>query len=419
MTIDDIYYAARDGNLPLLSSQLEEGSVDLNAMLEGGMQNGYDVTLPMLFTLLEYMSVNDLNRPVLDLLVAHGIDLNARVVLKNDQTVTRVPLLTYPIQIWHNEEIVAYLLEKGANPGAVKEILNRSNGHVSTSPMAYFAISAPHGERVLELLLEHGADPNQYADVYDERGFYQYLPLIYYATVEQQSLNKCTLLFRYGASPQVMLDLGKGPVRKPNFQQYLRMTYPNLTGLMNRAFEQAQAAGAVRRTAVVQQAPADMLTPHDQQREQGRPKSIAPKVTSLRRCYGKFSAYLFGNFGVLALALMIIAPLIYLGSDPEMAGIWFVMGLFPAAIALLVWLYVQGKAKRAGQSGVMGQFILDSLLMFAKVLLMMCIVFIPLAMAIGSNIQWEDRTTTGGSAVRVRSVGNGEYEDAGGKRYHE
>lgn len=419
MTIDDIYCAARDGNLPLLTSQLEEGGVDLNAMLDGGIQNGFDVSLPMLYTLLEHMSANGVNRPVLDLLVEHGIDLNARVVLKNDQMVSKIPLLTYPVEIWHNDELVAYLLEKGANPSVLKEIYNCSNGHVSTSPMTYFAITAPNGERALELLLQYGADPNQYADVYDNRGFYQYLPMIYYATVEQQSLSKCTLLFRYGASPQVMLDLGMGPVRKPNFQQYLRMTYPKLTSLMNRAFEQAQASAPVRRAAIVHQAPTASGAAHEQQREQGRPRSIAPKVTSLRRCYGKLSAYLFGNFGVLALALMVIAPLIYIGSDPEMAGIWFVMGLFPGAIALLTWMHVQGKAKKTGQAGVMGQFALDSLLMFAKVLLMMCIIFIPLAMAIGSNIQWEDRTTSGGSTVRVRSLGGGEYEDASGNRYHE
>ena len=138
-----------------------------------------------------------------------------------------------------------------------------------------------------------------------------------------------------------------------------------------------------------------------------------------RRCYGKFVAYLFGNFGILTLAFMIIAPLIFMGSDSEMAMIFFCIGLPCFAIcALLMWRVIR-KAKRYGQPlpAVIVQFILDSLLMFVRFMLMMLVVTIPLVKAIGSDIKWEQRTTSTGRRVTVKKTGEDEYEDALGNRY--
>lgn len=44
----------------------------------------------------------------------------------------------------------------------------------------------------------------------------------------------------------------------------------------------------------------------------------------------------------------------------------------------------------------------------------MMIVFIPLALAIGRNIEWEEKTTESGRTVRVHKTSDGVYEDAEG-----
>ena len=420
MTIDDIFFAARDGNLPVLTSLLEANAVDINALLDS-TDDGARVKLPMLYTLLAHMNQNGIRRDVLDLLVAHGLNVNAEVIVDRGRYVTTLPILTYAVEVWNNVAIAQYLLEKGANPCASKSIYDADTQHASNSPMLYFAISHPRGDEMLRLLLQYGADPNQYADVYDARGFYQYLPMIYYAMVEQQSMSKCTQLFLHGASPQITLVLHSGLTGKMDFKQYIHFNYPQLNNLLTESFQRAQElpAPAVRKvyTPPATRAP---LRQGEAEANHFRPdSSAAPKVRSLRRCYGKFTAYMSGNFGVMALALLVIAPLIYLKKDPEMALIWFGFGIIPGLIELFIWLHVHKKAKASGQTGVMVQFFMDSVLMFARFLLLMTVILIPLALAIGSNIQWEERTTSSGGTVRVRKTGDGEYEDASGNRYHE
>lgn len=55
--------------------------------------------------------------------------------------------------------------------------------------------------------------------------------------------------------------------------------------------------------------------------------------------------------------------------------------------------------------------------MFVKVLLCMTVVLIPLVSSITSHIEWEDRRTTSDRSVRVKKIGEGQYEDAMGNRY--
>ena len=95
------------------------------------------------------------------------------------------------------------------------------------------------------------------------------------------------------------------------------------------------------------------------------------------------------------------------------------LGLPMFAIAALVWMHVSKKVKRSGQVGAMTQFVFDSILMLAKVLCCMMIILIPLAIAIGSNIEWEEKTTESGSRVAVRRRSDGTYEDGHGNLYRE
>lgn len=141
-----------------------------------------------------------------------------------------------------------------------------------------------------------------------------------------------------------------------------------------------------------------------------------------RRCYGKFTAYLFGNFSVLAFAFCILGPVIFLfvrKEDVEVALGLFILGVPCAFIAALIWLYVKSKAKKRGLTNVMGQFALDSLLVFTKVLLMMTIILVPFVKWMGNDIQWESRKTIDGLDVVVKRTGENTFEDSLGNRYSE
>jgi|GEM_PF-6093181 len=425
MTIDDIFLAAVANDLPLLESRLSAKQVNLNQMLDAGVSNGYQTHLPLLFSVLNKMRANGVNHEVLEMLVRYGADPNGYVTLENDIESMKIPLLAYTLCDWDSVEMSEFLLTHGANPNAIKEIRHQS-GHCSTYPMLYFAIANTntHANEVLEVLLRHGADPNEYVNLYVlNGGFYQYLPPIYYSIVEQQNRQKSVLLFRYGASPHVTIEVGHGFAHKTNFQKYVQMVHPNLSSMLVSCFEVAQynlvqqpaSAAPAQQNA---KAPVSMQTiSQDMQRIQGRPNTPAPKTTSLRRCYGKFTAYAFGNFGILAISFMIFAPLIYIG-DSELPFIFFCIGLPFAAICALLWMKVSRTAKARGQTNVMGQFVLDSLIMFVRFMLLCTVILIPLALFLGSNIQWEERVTTEGYKVLVRENGDGSYVDPEGNKYN-
>ena len=119
----------------------------------------------------------------------------------------------------------------------------------------------------------------------------------------------------------------------------------------------------------------------------------------------------------MALAFGVIAPLVM--DDPDLKGGFFFIGLLCAGLCALLWLGVSRKAKarNMSQGSVFGMFVLDSFLMFLKMLLCMTVVLIPLVGSITSHIEWEERTTTSGRRVNVKKTGEGEYEDAMGRRY--
>ena len=86
-----------------------------------------------------------------------------------------------------------------------------------------------------------------------------------------------------------------------------------------------------------------------------------------------------------------------------------------ALIGLLVFM----TGKKRGQSCFFGEFITDSLLMFGKVMLCMTIILIPLVIKIGSSSgEWSYRKTTDGREIYVQKIGEGEYRDPTGQKYH-
>ena len=421
MNIDTLYNAALQGDMSELESVLQsaKGQVDINQVIDCGNVNGNDTKITLLFSVIAQMRETQINYDALDLLIKYGADVNGMVSLYDGRELIEVPILAYAIVDWNDKQLLEYFLKKGADPDIAKVTTIYGN-HKSVFPMIYMAIAIAGNAEMLKMLLKYGADPNAYVQLYvQDRGCYQALPPIYHALVECQSQVMCRYLFMYGASPQSTIDLGYGLARKMSFTKYIQFTYPELSGMLTNTFESAQGANAPK-VAGTKKKPAPVAVDNSEiARKVQSYKNEVPQVKSLRRCYGKMSAYLFGNFGILALAFMVIGPLCYIGADPAAAGALFMCGLPMFAVAALVWLHVSQKVKKSGQVGAMPQFVLDSLLMFAKVLFIMMIVFIPLALAIGRNIEWEEKKTTSGKTVRVHKTSDGVYEDAEGNVYEE
>ena len=88
ITIDDIFCAAFDCNLPLLSRLLETNAVEINTLLDSRSDDGAKVKLPILFTLLDHMNHNGIKRDGPDLLGAHGLNVNAEIIVDRGRYVT-------------------------------------------------------------------------------------------------------------------------------------------------------------------------------------------------------------------------------------------------------------------------------------------------------------------------------------------
>lgn len=422
MHIDDIYFPAAEGNLPLLRERLEMQAVDLNQLLTGNESNGFRVRLPMLFTLLEKMAGNGVNRQVLQLLVHHGADVNGFCLLENDTQTIQVPLLTYAIEIWKHAELAEVLLQLGANPDAAK-VETRGGQLHSSSPMLYFAIVSPQCDTMVPLLLRYGADPDARAIVRHAQGFCQELPMLYYAHVQQPNDAITTLLLRGGASPYVITVANGSADGRISFDHYLKVNYPHRLDALYRLCEAAQQQGPMDKyvACAPSKAPDESTLVYEQRKIERYYERMASKTAALTapRCYGFFSAFGFGNLGILALGLMVIAPLIYLSRDPVMAAIWFCMGLPFGVICTLIWLHVRGKVRRAGPPHRMSTFLLDSLLMIVKSMMFMCIITIPVGLMLASDVQWETRVTSEGEVVKVVRTGINKFADSSGREFRE
>ena len=147
----------------------------------------------------------------------------------------------------------------------------------------------------------------------------------------------------------------------------------------------------------------------------------------IKRPYGFISGYLFANFGIMGVAGVLVAILLYSegtmsAANRDKAFVGLVIGIPCLIIAALLMLYVSRKAKRSGYGDVAGEFIAYSILLFAKVLAVLSIVLIiPLFKFIFSP--WEEMVVTdsfgGRKKVALRSIGSGRYEDASGNVYEE
>lgn len=142
------------------------------------------------------------------------------------------------------------------------------------------------------------------------------------------------------------------------------------------------------------------------------------------RFYGKFRAYLFCNFGVIAIVCLALTLMFLFSDDPghlETAAGMAVITLFPALITWLIWKSVAKKVKPEERRLVFFGFFATGILVFGKLLLILTIILIPLAMRITGDTFYEYRYvssgTHAGSYVLMRCKLNGQYEDIYGNVY--
>lgn len=425
MIYDDIYNSAISGNIEQLKQILKENPDSLKEEFDAcKTADGISVKYTVVFPILDHMAGN-VRYDILDVLVENGLSFNIPVLLEDANGVaTKRPLLEYAIYVWQDLNLVRYMLEHGADANAcnVKD--------KSYTTLLWYAIMQTSGTEMLETLLKYGADPELCCKVWiEDSGVYQYLPPLYYSLVEKGDINKTICLIQYGASPQCGIDVGTGFQHNTNFRNYLKMYYPKRSSILVHAFDEAQKRPVPDVVRKKQQEKTekksvepftDFIHNSDTQQIKNHVLNAGPRVTSLKRCYTKGSAYLFGNFGILALAFCVIGPLVFWAKQELGVALGcFIVGIPCALIAYGVWGRVKKKADNSGQVQVMGQFVIDSLFLLGKILLTMTIILIPFAKAIGSDVQWAERTTSEGLHVIVKNKGDGEYEDALGNKYVE
>ena len=147
----------------------------------------------------------------------------------------------------------------------------------------------------------------------------------------------------------------------------------------------------------------------------------------IKKPYGVISGYFFANFGIAGLGGILSAIFIYFGKTPisstdrDRAFIGLVVGIPCIIMAALIMSYVTKKAKRTGYGNVAGEFISYSVILMAKVMVILSIILIPIFKFIFSS--WEERTITNAFGVKkrikVRYIGGGQYEDIEGDIYEE
>jgi len=422
---DDIHNAAVSGNVEQLKQLLIENPKSLNETFDADKTaEGVSIKYTVVFPIIDHMAGN-VKYDILDVLAENGLSFNIPVSLVDANGVTtKRPLLEYAIWIWKDLKLTQYMLEHGADPNAC----NVKDKNYTT--LLWYAIMKASGTEMLETLLKYGADPELCCKVWSEdNAVYQYLPPLFYALVEKGDMQQTICLIQYGASPQCGIDVGTGFQHNTNFRNYLKLCYPQLSSSLVQAFDKAQKLPVPDVVQKKQQKKPEkqsmesvtqVVKSNDAQQIRSHTLNAGSHVTSLKRCYTKGSAYLFGNFGILAVAFCVLAPIIFLKKqESELAMGCFIVGIPCALIAFGVWSRVKKQAAHSGQVQVMGQFVIDSILLFGKILLIMTIVLIPLAKSICSNVQWADRITNEGLRVMVKKTGDGEYEDTSGKKYTE
>lgn len=138
-----------------------------------------------------------------------------------------------------------------------------------------------------------------------------------------------------------------------------------------------------------------------------------------KKCYNKFTAYLFMNFLILGVGFGIIGPIVLAKHGFEVVLILLVIGVSCLFIALSYAVKVYMTGRRIGQRHFFKEFFIDSVIIWFKVFMVISIVLIPVALFLRSDGDWTYRKSVDGLDVMVRSNGEGEYEDAFGTKYKE
>ncbi len=238
--IDDIYTAATEQEYARLEEMLKSGEVDLNQMVDAGVNAGVRTKLPALYSIIGEMVDNDrIDYRALDLLVYYGMDLNAAVVLSCDAYAYRIPVLIYIVKTWESAELLEYFLKRGANPN-VAQVENYADGHMEQFSALYYAICECEDAALLSILLKYGADPNWLICVFEEEEAQQQLLLpLFYALIIEENYEKTRMLLQYGAKLYETMDLGPGETMP--FDQYVARVYPGYRNVLAQAQREASA----------------------------------------------------------------------------------------------------------------------------------------------------------------------------------
>lgn len=239
MDIDDIYFAAINGEKEELIRLLEADEININEMMDCGVNDGIHTKAPALFSILTTMHGSGrFNYEILEILVRYGVNLNGYVEVSNDAFTRRIPILCYAVRDWQSPDLIRYFMQRGAYPDA-RQIETYADGHTEEYPLLYFAIQFWNDCELLQILLHHGAQPNNYVVAYNyEQACRQTLPLLFYALIGQQNLAKCAWLFRYGADLNYPVNAGYGLVQQYKFRNYISMVYPRFSDMLYTAYNE-------------------------------------------------------------------------------------------------------------------------------------------------------------------------------------
>ena len=135
--------------------------------------------------------------------------------------------------------------------------------------------------------------------------------------------------------------------------------------------------------------------------------------------FGKFRAYCFFNFIVIAAVLLLCTIAFFTKGETSAAMGCLMMTAFDVLICYLIWLPVKKKARPEERRVVFRGFFATSVLVFGKVLLFVLIITIPLAFRIGGENPYKYLRLENGTVVLARQKWNGQYEDSFGNIYEE
>ena len=135
--------------------------------------------------------------------------------------------------------------------------------------------------------------------------------------------------------------------------------------------------------------------------------------------FGKFRAYLFGNFVILSLLLLLITCKFFLDGDIEASLGMLVLFAGGVLIAWWIWKSVEKKVPRHLRNKVFVAFCINGLVIVGKIALIIMIITIPLVFLFGGEFGYKEYTIlegpNRGETVFAKKHGNDEVIDTDGK----